>query len=207
MSKTIARELLAIAREMMSFQFDKKELLDDWTVELGNSLPGERSQDRYDKMKLWVKSTRVSKDREDRWVVTSILNDGTKIIGIKPWNMELDRKTGQQVRKEWRSHWDIWVDGKQVVTPRTGSYPLVRHLEEHLLSRVEHYAKEIARRDWYSEYSDDHRYWVSGQRHTKVLQDLYSKLSQPEKRAAYEVFLKEMPADWSKPSFQQFEGA
>jgi len=207
MSKTIARELLAVARELVSFQFDKKELLDDWIVEVGNSLPGERTQDRYELMKLWVKSTRVGKDREDRWVVTSILKDGTKIVGIKPWEMEMDRKTGQQVRKEWRGRWNIFVDGKEVMTPRTGRFPLVRYLEEHLLSRVDQYAKEIGRRDWYYSFSDDHRYWVSGEKHTKFLQELYAKLSEPEKRAAYEVFLKEMPGDWKKPSFQQFQGA
>jgi hypothetical protein len=201
----IARELLMIAKSLVGFGFDKKELLDDWIVELGNKLPGPRNQDRYQKMNLWAKSTRVKKDSEDRWVVTTILKDGTKIVGIKPWKMEYDRKTGEQVRREWRGQWIVYLDGKKIRDERSGN--ITRPLEEKLLDRVDRYATEIARRDWYYQYSDDHRYWVSGEKHTALLKKLYSELSLPEKRSAYEVFLKEMPGDWKAPSFNQFEGA
>ena len=202
-----ARELLRMAKQLVGFVFDKASLLEDWTVELGNALPGERELDRFDKMKMWVQSTRVKKNSDDQWVAMSVLRDGTKIVGIKPWNMEYDRKTGQNERREWSGRWIVFINGRKVRDERDSRMSLQNALEDILLNQVDKYAASLKRRDWYYQYSDDHRYWVSGERHTKDLQAMYSKMSPPEQRAAYEIFLKEMPADWTKPSFSQFEGA
>lgn len=188
-----------IAKRIVSLIWNESEVADDWTVELGWALPGARDEDRFARMKKWVRHQKITSLPNGGFEVIATLKDGTTIRGVK---------TPDRNGTIYRGWWDVYVDGKLVRNIHQGRRPLEDYLDAKLLAGLERYKKEVDRFDWTAHFSDDDREWVGQQRAVERLKDLYSKLNPMEQAMAYDYFRmnadKEVWTDWDNPN--EFKG-
>lgn len=71
---------------------------------------------------------------------------------------------------------------------------------------LDEYKQLIADYDWYYSYSDDHRVWQRGEASREKIKEVYQRLSDVDKQAAYTFFEEKKPKDFNPVEFSQFKG-
>lgn len=97
--------------------------------------------------------------------------------------------------------WELYFNNK-----KTSIQNIYKHYKEQL-SAFEKYEKEINSHDFLYNYADDHRSWKSGVASVKSLENLYSTLSNEDKKKAYKLYLKAKNDNIKAVSFSKFKGA
>jgi 8-oxo-dGTP pyrophosphatase MutT (NUDIX family) len=104
---------------------------------------------------------------------------------------------------EFAGDWEFYLNGKKA--GRRGTRDELSKLFYDKLTDLEKYLKGIKSYDFNYLYADDFRAYQSGSNSTDNLYDLYSRLSNSEKRIAHKEFLKHAPKDKRVP-FNEFSG-
>jgi hypothetical protein len=120
--------------------------------------------------------------------------------GIK-WEVSINGKDVLYLYKTttWRGQYEIYLNKK-----KSSEYEIQQYFLNKYLSDLERYVSSMDGYDKTYMYSDDSRAYNSGSNHSKSLKDMYSKLSNSDKKKAHKAFLKKHK---SNSEFKSFQGA
>ena len=141
--------------------------------------------------KFIKKISKPQYQKNNQWPVLIIVElvDGTKVRAYK--------------YSRWRSHWLFEIDGKKYNTTwRDGTWMLSQYFKEKFFSELERLEQELNSHDWTYQFSDDYRYYSSGEAHKKRIMDLYNIVKKQGKgKEAIDLWKKLAPADFKKSPY------
>lgn len=120
--------------------------------------------------------------------------------GIK-WEVTINGKDKLYLYKTttWRGQYEIYLNKK-----KSSDYDIQQYFLNKYLSDVERYISSMQGYDTTHMYADDSRAYSAGKSHSKELKDMYSGLSNSDKKKAHTAFVKKHKID---TDFKSFQGA
>ena len=116
---------------------------------------------------------------DDRHLVISEYIHSIKETEWRGYDIEF--KTGEIMKafKEtrWRSHWVFTMpNGMEFNTRYTTPNPIRDYVFKNFFTKLQKFEWYLKHHDWYYEFSDDHRYWRSGNASANKIKQLREEL-------------------------------
>lgn len=136
--------------------------------------------------------------------ISSIEDKSLDDKGIK---IEVKLKSGDTIHAykigKYAGDWEYYLNGKKA--GRRGTRDELTSILYNTISNLDKYILGIKSHDFNYNYSDDHRKWKSSSNSEGSLIEIYSKLSNSDKKKAYNEYLKHAPKG-TDVKFNEFSG-
>lgn len=106
---------------------------------------------------------------------------------------------------KWRGDWIFDVKGQKYNSWKSNIYDLRRIFLDRYLSIIQQFNVAVKGHDFTFNFSDDFRYYQSGQKNLEHIKDLYRELRDKNKEKAFKIWNTEAPDKFQYTSFEKFD--